>query len=346
MSKHHKGSGGPGSPGSAYKGTGTQIKFSIEDMLEVVISTALRITDAERARARLNDLVTSAFGAKYGAKMRQLETLLDHTRKEHAQTEAELGHLRKLQADTPEWVPASRENHARSADEHVETPVWRWQFRHQVSALTIFLLMIVALGASALTAHANLVGTGLPVFLENPLLPWSMAMLAPMSALAIKAMAAHIRREGAKSLFNLAVMIAAGLSIAAWGTLFAMNYHGLSASTALGGLFDEPSFWDEVRDTGFVAATLSTEILVGAVLALNLGKIAANYAPDYWFKNLQYEAREKQIARVAAKLIELGEHLARLEGESFEYAESLRLQIELAIFAHDGRRGASDQSIL
>ena len=228
----------------------------------------------------------------------------------------------------------------------METPICRWQFRHQIGALVLALMLILALGASAFTAHANIVGTGLPVFLENPLLPWSMAMLAPMSGLAIKTMISHIRHEGVRTAFTAAVMAATFVSCAAWLLTFSINYHGLSADVAIGGLFDEPTSLDNFLDTAFVAVTLSTEILVGTVIALTLGKIVSHYSPDYWIRNLEFEALAKRLAALAARAAKEGNALAKLKGERVEYDESLSLQVEIALLAHDGRRGQGNQQTL
>lgn len=335
-----------GASGSGLKSAGSHIKYSIQDMLEVLIVTALWIADAEQARKRLATLVTSGFGSKFGKFMRELDERIVLLQATVDAVLAEIDIVREQLLATPEWVPASKDNHGRSADQHVETPIWRWQFRHQIGALVLALMLVLALGASAFTAHANIVGTGLPVFLENPLLPWSMAMLAPMSGLAIKTMISHIRYEGVRTAFTAAVMAATFMSCAAWLLTFSINYHGLSADVAIGGLFDEPTRLDKFLDTAFVAVTLSTEILVGAVIALTLGKIVSHYSPDYWIRNLEIDALAKRLAALEARAAKEGDALAILKGERVEYDESLRLQVEIALLAHDGRRGQGNQQTL
>lgn len=335
-----------GAPGSSFKSAGANIKHSIQELLEVLLVTALRIMDVDAARKHLTDLVTAGFQSEFGAFMRALEERIAMMQRTLNALIAEIDIIRKRLADTPEWVPASRANQGRSADDHVETPIWRWQLRHLIGTLVLSVLLVLALAASAFTAHANIVGTGLPVFLENPVLPWSMAMLALMSGLAIKTMIAHIRHEGSRAIFTTAVMIATVISSAIWLGLFATLYHGLSADTSLGGLFDEPTALDKFLDTAFVAAMLSTEILVGTVLALSLGKIASNYAPNYWVKNLEFETLTKRLTAREARAADVGETLANLKGERFEYDESLRLQVEIALLAHDGRRAQSDKPTL
>lgn len=332
--------------GSGFKGVGSHIKYSIDEIFETVIQTALRIVDPEAARERLNALVSSAFGAKFGSEMGRLDVQIAHQQTEHDATQADLKGARKRLLQTPEWLPASRANQGLDVKDHVETRFRHWQFRHQLGAITIFILLALALCASALSAHANLVGTGVQVFLDNPVLPWSMAALAPMSGLAIKTMLSHLRRDGAKAVFTFVLLTATGLSIIVWLVLFSTNYHGLSADTALGGLFDEPTFWDELRDTGFVAATLSTEILIGAVLALRLEKIAVNYAPNYWLQNHEFESLSRRIDLLIKRASAQAEELAQLKGTRLEYSESFNLQIEIALLAHDGRRAQFTQPTL
>ena len=335
-----------GSSGSGLKSAGSHIKYSVQDMLEVLIVTALWIADAKQARKRLAALVTAGFGSKFGKFMRELDERIALLQASFDAVLAEIKIFRERLLATPEWVPASKDNHGRSADQQIETPFWRWQFRHQIGALVLALMLVLALGASAFTAHANIVGTGLPVFLENPLLPWSMATLAPMCSLATKTMVSHIRHEGMRTVFTVTVMTATFISCAAWLCLFSINYHGLSADVAIGGLFDEPTRLDKFLDTAFVAVTLSTEILVGTIIALTLAKTVSHYSPDYWIRNLEFDALAKRLAALEARAAKEGDALAKLKGERVEYDEALRLQVEIALLAHDGRRGQGNQQTL
>ena len=100
-----------GSSGSALKSAGSHIKYSIQDMLEVLIVTALWIADAEQARKRLAALVTAGFGSKFGKFVRELEERIALLQATLDAVLAEIQIVREQLLATPEWVPASKANH-------------------------------------------------------------------------------------------------------------------------------------------------------------------------------------------------------------------------------------------
>lgn len=285
MSKGKKpgkgGSGGEHPPGGPpFKGVGDYIKHSIGDMLNVVIATALQIEDPEAARARLRTLATVAFFGFYGAAIGKLDAQISHLEEEYTEAKARLKDLRGQLAATLEWIPSARENQGRDVKDHVQVPLWKWQFRHLIGGFVLSVLLIGALAASMVTAHYNLKGTELPFF-DNDVLAWSMAGLAPLSAIATKTMASQMRREQSRVIFQALLMISAGLAIVAWIVLFAWNYHGLSTGLSLEGFLDELNPGDELRDTAFVAVSLFLEVTAGALIATKLDQISSNYAPNY-----------------------------------------------------------------
>ena len=164
------GAGSAPPDGAAFKSAGSFVKYSVEEMLDSVIATAMRIPDPVAASEHLRLLTSSAFGAKYGAEIGRLEEEIRQVEEEYMAEKSELDDLRQQLLDTPEWIAASRDNQNRNAEDHVETPFWRWQLRHQVGAIVLTLLLGGALTASAVTAHYNIIGTGLPVFIDNPIL--------------------------------------------------------------------------------------------------------------------------------------------------------------------------------
>jgi len=155
--------------GDPFRGSGSHIRHLISELIPILLATALKILDVAEGRNRLVELIASAFKAKFGAAMRRLELQIEAARTETDIVAAAIHSIRDDLAATPQWLPASKINHGRSADEHVETPVSDWQLRHRFEALLMVLLLPLAATASLLTAKANLEGTGLEIFLSGPL---------------------------------------------------------------------------------------------------------------------------------------------------------------------------------
>lgn len=333
-----------GADGVPLKSVGSHMKHSVKELLDLVVGTALRIADPDQAREHLRAVVHAGFDAKYGETTARLDAEIADREDALATAKEELSGIRTKLADTPKYIPTSRENAGQ--DTKSEPKFADWQLRHKIGVPILLLLLAGALAASTVTAHANIVGTELPVFLDNPVLPWSMAALAPMSSLAVKTMISSFSSEAAKSVFTGLLIGGTLVAITAWLALFSMTFHGLGTELSVSGLFDEPSPWEAAKDTSFVAAALATEILVGALLALALAKITAIYAPDYQIRNPLFENLTSLAEAKASDVEAMGTALAALKGTRQSYAGSLALQIEIALLAHDGRRAIAAQPTL
>ncbi|PHQ70780.1 MAG: hypothetical protein COB93_04625 [Sneathiella sp.] len=329
-----------------YKGVGSHIKHSIEDVAGVILATALRIPNAAKASKQLTNLTFAAFKAKFGRRMAELDQQISHLKSEHAETLNWLQQVRIRLPQTRERLPACRANHGLEEGQMVEVTFEGWQVRHKIEAIVLLLAMAVAIGASLLTAHANLTGSGIQVFKDNPLLPWSMAALAPLSGIAVKTIHEYLRTDWAIKTFTILLIAAMLTSIGLWIFLYSDIYHGLSSQITIGDLFDKPSLWDQIRDTAFVIVSLTTEILIGAALALRLSIIAGRYSPDYSHPNTEFLRLQKREKLLEKNSTEQATTLARLEGERAEYGGSLELQIQILTLAHDGRRAQADITTL
>lgn len=332
--------------GGSFKGAGSHIKHSIEELLPILLNTAAKISDVEQGREHLVNLTGSAFFSKFSGVIEDNAERLALLQSEYDTNKANLKSARETESITPEWLPASRVNHGRNIKDHEETKYRDWQLRHKAEAPLLLILLSIALAASTMTAHANLVGTGLEVFRQNPVLPWTMAGLAPMAGLAIKTMWSHLRHERTRALFTAVLNSVAAIFIIIWVLLFGDQFHGLSASIVSGGLFDEPSSWDQLKETAFVSVTLVTEILIGAVLAHRLDKILSNYAPNYWLRNPESESLQQRIKALTSEIQAQAESIAQLKGTLAEYQKSLDLQLDLARLAYDARRSQADTPTL
>ncbi|MEP4193239.1 MAG: hypothetical protein ABJN51_19260, partial [Sneathiella sp.] len=317
-----------------------------DEKKNVLIETALLIPDADAAAEQISRLVKAAFQAKFGKKMIALEEKIKRFQKIHDLYEEELRNVRGHLKQTRKVLPSCRANRDLDDRDMVEVPFSHWQVRHQVEAIILLVTMLFAVLASLLTAHANLTGSGLQVFIDNPLLAWSMAALVPLSAIAVKTIHAYLHTGWAIKTFIFVLTASMLVSIGLWIILYADMYHGLSPALSVGGLLDDPSLWDQFRDTAFIVLSLTTEVLIGTCLGLRLSIIAGNYSPDYFYPNPEYQVLSNQKTTLEKKFEIHARELEDLKGDYAEYESSLALQIEILLIAHAGRRAHTPPSTL
>ena len=332
-------------PERDFMGPHGYIAHSIKEQLPVIVLSALRIVDAGKADKILVKLTTQAFWATYGAAHEQVRGELEAVQSELKRVADIKDHIWMLLSSCAPEVRVAPGRGAQPED-NSELPVSAWQMRDKFEAVVILIILGLALLASWLTAHANLVGTELDVFRQYPLLPWCMASLAPISAVALKTIYAHLTHDLLRLAFVLWLLLSMVISIVIWAVLFAINYHGLGTELDIGGLLEDASLWSELKQTGFVVFSLSTEILVGAVLALRLSKIADRYAGDGWQTNREHTQLEQRWKAISAEWQALVVRAGTLTGALSAFDASLGTQIELARLSHEARRGQSNDPIL
>lgn len=332
--------------GEPLRGAWSSIEHSIVQMIGVLMATATKIASIDEGRTRLIDLITAAFMAKFGPLMRALQDAIARLAKQLELLEQERAALVQLLSETPQWVPASKANHGRNADDHVETAMRDWQRLHVWEAGLILLLIPFAAGASILTAQKNLMGTGLPVFIEAPHLAWSMAALAPLSGFAIKTMGSHINSNRLRGLFTLVLNALTVVFVLIWIGLYAVQFSGLTPGPVTDGALDDQTLFEAGLAKGFTMATLITEVLVMTVLAHRLSAIADFYSPNYWLENPEFVTLTKRLERLDAQIAATVEAFEAKQADLAGYQGSLDTQIHLAVLTYDARRAQRDDDIL
>ncbi len=330
---------------AAYKGIEDYVAHSIKKHAGVLVSTATRISDPQEARAKLTAATSSFFKAKFVRRMTEVDEEIKQKEVEANKVEGDLTAAKTRLEQTPAQIPAY---HTIYDDENKERPsevaYADWQTRHKVEFWILSFAILVLSFASLLTAHKNLTGSG--VFDDTPLVPWTIAALVPLAGWATKTVYSFIYQAWAERAFIILLVTAMLISVGGWIALYSDIYQGLNPDVTLDGLFEDESWWDQVKNTAFVALSLLTEILVGATLALRITILGQNYSRDYWRTNPEYEALIKRIEALSTRFDQLLEDLRLLKGERDEFAHSLELQINIITFAHDGRRALADTPTL
>ncbi|MEL6919846.1 MAG: hypothetical protein AAFO77_02320 [Pseudomonadota bacterium] len=328
----------PPKDGAPFRTAASHMRYSIQEQIPELVNTACYVPDADEGAQHLTGLIEAAFMAKYGAARTEISVQVERAAHESAVASNSLETARQSDRDTPEWVESGKANQDRADTPKVEVPIGDWQMRHKTEAVIICGLLVVALTASFITAYGNLMGTGLPVFLETPLLAGVMAMMAPMAGISVKLFNSHFRTDKGHRKFTVALNSIAIALVMVWVGLFSEQFHGLSTSVVAGGLFDDPTLWDEVKDTLFVAITLLCEISIGAVLANRLDRIATKYAPESWSRNPESATIQEHV-RTHEKIAEQrSDHLAHVSGQLSEFDNALKLDQRLAQLAYAAKR--------
>ena len=308
--------------------------FALNDLPKYV-STALLIPDDEVAKEHLVIAVQSAFYAV----LSPLSSKIDRTRKQSQSAEAELEEVKAERKATSKKTPSWRGNQGKDDAEMIEADFSEWQSRHKVEAILLMLVILIAAAASFITAYTNLIGSGVVVFLDNPLLPASMASLAPLCGFAIKSVNGFLRSGWQTRSYIFSLVSAMMVSVVLWIVLYADSYHGLSPNAFGGGFLDDASWWDGIRDTIFIIVSLSTEILIGAVFALRLTIIAGRYSPDYSHPNQDYVELENRETVLEKRLPKLVAELDALTDEQGKFEAELKGYINTALMMFESRRG-------
>ncbi|MEP2529924.1 MAG: hypothetical protein ABJH78_18180, partial [Lentilitoribacter sp.] len=197
---------------SGIKGPGFLRRKEIDEAIKTwrpeIMNAVLRIADAKEAAKRLEALTTSAYWAVLGADRAAAQVERDDIQVEINRVSAAKDQTWAQLQDCPEVLPAAAVRHGTdSAEGYSETPFWSYQLRHKLGVITLAPLLGVALTASWLSAHANLVGSQLDVFLQNPVLAWSMAAIAPMASVALKTMYAHLSSDRARKRYKTLLLV-------------------------------------------------------------------------------------------------------------------------------------------
>ncbi|MDA5556051.1 hypothetical protein [Shimia sp. MMG029] len=336
---------------SKLKGPGFLRRKEIDEAIKTwrpeIMNAVLRIADAKEAAKRLEALTTSAYWAVLGADKAAAQVERDGLKVEIERVTAAKDQTWAQLLACPEVLPAAAVRQGdESGEGYNETPFWSYQLRHKLGVLILAPLLGVALSASWLSAHANLVGSQLEVFIENKALPWTMAAIAPMASVALKTMYAHLSSDRARKLYKTLLLVCTSVSILTWAVLFALVYKGLGTDFDISTLFAEPTLWGSLQQTGFVVATLTTEILVGGVIALRLGQIADLYAANGEVPNSERRYLKRQWDDLKAELAGLEKRLGEVEGFLATLNHALEAEIALARISHDARRAQNDTPII
>lgn len=160
------------------------------------------------------------------------------------------------------------------------------RFGDAIQLILFAILICLSMYTAYANVLANLLSTGLPIFLENTKIASGIAMIAPASSVSIKILPSAFKRDAAQALCKRLITAITALGVLAWMILFAMSFDGLSND-----LPDLTAFSDEPDYTANLLSftQLFVEIMVSATLFIKFSDILAIYEPEHKTNNPEWD---------------------------------------------------------
>ena len=155
------------------------------------------------------------------------------------------------------------------------TPWREWKPIHKIMLILTLTALCIAMLMGAGNVYSNLMASGSPVFIENPLLAAMLSTILPIASMAIKFISHFFHYQSTRRQYALAIFKLTLVSTGVWSVLFAINYPGVSAG------FD----WDSLGESNvsgslLVWTQLVVELLAGSSLFFAAEKIYSPYFPE------------------------------------------------------------------
>ncbi|NQY39354.1 MAG: hypothetical protein HRT80_04565, partial [Henriciella sp.] len=179
-----------------------------------------------------------------------------------------------------------RENMARFRDgaddvpKGSDVPFSEWNGYDKFVVILCGVATVVLLALGATNVVATILGSGIPVFIEQPYLAWMLGALVPAAAIAIKSGYHLFHYDTSRHFYALGMFGLSVVLILIWIVLFALSFEGASAEID----------WDVLAHGASGAggetavnrlrniAQITAEIVIGASLFLIIDRKQATYS--------------------------------------------------------------------
>lgn len=163
-------------------------------------------------------------------------------------------------------------------------------------------LTVLSMTVSFENLSANLLGTGMQVFIDDPSKALWISLLAPAAGMAIKNLPNMFKRSSAQSLCKRCIIAVTGISALAWVALFSASFDGLSGNLPD---FSDFSLEGDSKGNWLTFTQLFTEIMVSASLFSRFSDILKIYEPETKINNpeidhLRADYSEADVTATAA----------------------------------------------
>lgn len=242
-----------------------------------------------------------------GEVLREAELAAEKSREDAEKAQERFRKARERRDGIDEYMNMAR---CRDGDESApagrDTPFnkWNWYDRLIVAGCAIAVVILLVLGAS--NVAVTILGSGLPVFLENPLFAWMLGGLVPAAAMSVKSGYHLFDLDSSRRRYAFAVFGAAGGLFALWIVLFALSFGGPAAQVDWSAIAsgDIKTGGDNRIGALRNIVQILGEIVIGASLFLVIDRIQATYSSSYLVKNPKWIEADKRVQELEAPAAE------------------------------------------
>ena len=217
----------------------------------------------------ITDHAKTAWSARNGEALQFAELLAKESREQANRAQRRLkAALERLSGTKPRVTMARYRSGDDAAPQGQDIKFQNWNWYDKLITISCASTMALLLGLGVANVAITILGSGVPVFLEQPYLAWMLGALVPAAAMSIKS-GYHLmdldssRRTYANGIFGLS-----GILIVIWVVLFALSFEGVTGEI----VWDE--FGEDVHSGGDAIGTwrnivqILGEITIGASLFL------------------------------------------------------------------------------
>ncbi len=276
--------------------------------------------DIQAATAIVSEQAEHVHDAQHGWEIEQLNRTLPSLDADYKTSDTAIKALKKTLDNTEPYIKAPADE---DGVQHNKT-FWEWSFKDKLMMLVTTLALIAALCMGAANVYANLIASGVGIFLTKPYLAIAISLLLPIAATAIKNLSHYIHNPLYRRWYGLGIYTLTLVLLVVWAVYFAQSFSGVSGGFDVNALLEESSSDDS--GTALVWSQLMLELLMGSALFLTIEEIASKYAPESFLPNMaHFEAQKAYLTALAAhKKIEedyAGKHgrLVQLYAEQQKY---------------------------
>lgn len=165
----------------------------------------------------------------------------------------------------------------------------QWPLKDRALFIVAILLSVTVVSMGAANVYANLVGSGLPVFVDTPALALLLTAIVPSSAFVLHSAYRFLQNERSRTIYARMMFGTTAVLILAWTLSFADQFANVSNSI---------SFDLEGNSHGgslFVWLQLASEISLGSALGLIADDIATKHTPGRYQRTAEYQEVESAL---------------------------------------------------
>jgi hypothetical protein len=276
--------------------------------------------DKEQARLEGRKFYIANFNAVYGEELNELDMKIPEKTQQWESLSKQKAILEKQLKETN---PTSRKED--TPDRH-DRDIRMW-LNIGLGIICLFAALFV-LGMGAANIFSIILGSGTPVFIENPQLAWMLSALFPIGAFALDFFKRHLSSDRANLIYIRLIFGITALLLLIWVILFALVFGSPASSSLDFEKIMEPSSNDHLA-TALTIVQLLCELLVGSLLFSISGDLLVKYFPTKIIPNPNYVETKKLLDSTTRDHNEATDALAKMISRQKKLADIRTIYISL-----------------